>query len=838
MAAVLPPLSVQEVKTMCFLRRLFLMLVLIAGTAWSQRRVSLIVDTSGSMKENDPQRYAAQIAKILGDLVGDGDLVQVVRMPAQKDAGRIIGPGSLRDILRGVRLKFEEYCDADPNPALAVRLRGADRASFKSALDSILVNDTGTFFAQPVHTAIDFLGTSSATPRMLLFLADSGGFDTNCASDLTSDLGKFRTTGAYVGLINLGASAGTFKGNPSFDSIAAAPTSEELVRAVAQSYQRFLGGKKVQTGRANSSISVTIDPYVKEAFVVVAAEGAVQVLGASGGTASSIDENYRGGGTTRDLRGFNRDYRIVRLVNPSAGQWTISAPGVEAGGWMLIQDYSIALRALPVQPVAAGATAKLQFEAYDQRNGQRIADPAALANMRVDVSMDGSQVNAVNNGDGTFSAAHRFTKTGKHVVQAHVTSGVIDRSAPVVVEVADGGWKTVPQISPRAETGSPVTLKVKMEPVGVPTDPPQKVIAEVSGQKIELAPSGDNTFSGTWTPSNSGKQNIKFTPVGGFNTQAATGLIEIEQKRMAVAPSAPAPPRVSAASDPGPATPQPPAPPSLAAPPDFRLGNPSPIQMDKLKSGSEANAQVVFDDSKIPQETSIEVTTTLNRKGAVLEIQTPEGWKRLGSSPVLLKASANQAAAWPVRLKVAACPQACQPSEQHEIVFATTKASGAVDRAVTPLRVEVTPDPWLQCNWRILAGLGGAVFAGFIAYGFVWPARFGGRLGMQLSPEIDLSEGFYYPLRTQPGAGSSFYRHARVFLHPDFRITGKKPGGSFVKLRAGRKRVYIQPVPGQTVWRQKMDGEWERLSAEESVARENTIYRNDQESVFFDLRLR
>src|SRR5690242_8237023 len=44
-------------------------LLLSSGVALGAKRIAVIVDTSGSMQQNDPPRYADQLAKILGDLV-------------------------------------------------------------------------------------------------------------------------------------------------------------------------------------------------------------------------------------------------------------------------------------------------------------------------------------------------------------------------------------------------------------------------------------------------------------------------------------------------------------------------------------------------------------------------------------------------------------------------------------------------------------------------------------------------------------------------------------------------------------------------------------------------
>src|ERR1051326_3118211 len=142
---------------------------------------------------------------------------------------------------------------------------------------------------------------------------------------------------------------------------------------------------------------------------------------------------------------------------------------------------------------------------------------------------------------------------------------------------------------------------------------------------------------------------------------------------------------------------------------------------------------------------------------------------------------------------------------------AVLNIGGMSDVLHVPIHVEVQPDPWLGCNWLYMAMLGVVVVLGFISYGFYSPFRFPRRVGVQLSPETDLAEGFFYALRGQPGARSGFYRNARLFITDDYRISGKN-SGAFAKLRAGsNNKVYIAPCSGRVVWRQRIDGEWERL---------------------------
>jgi hypothetical protein len=49
--------------------------------------------------------------------------------------------------------------------------------------------------------------------------------------------------------------------------------------------------------------------------------------------------------------------------------------------------------------------------------------------------------------------------------------------------------------------------------------------------------------------------------------------------------------------------------------------------------------------------------------------------------------------------------------------------------------------------------------------------------------------------------------------------------------------MYIAACNGRSVWRQRIDGEWERLPDTETVAPVGTPFRNDHGSVFLDVRL-
>jgi hypothetical protein len=696
-----------------------------------------------------------------------------------------------------------------------------------------VVDDTGTYFAIPLATADAFLGNSGR--RMLLIVGDSGGFETNCASHDDARLQRMRDSGVFVGLVNLGTTSAAFHGSQAFDRTMAAPNAQALIGAVATIYQQFLGSKKVQTGAMRGAIRVRVDPYVSEAFLVVAADGAIASLEAASGNpgAGALDNNFRGGGSTRGLDGQTRNYRIVKLTNPNPGDWEFDGTAAN-GGWMLIQQSAITLRAVAGQQIAADAVSRVDLEAIDERTGKRITDPGVLAGLKVSAGVDGQSVALRNNNDGTFSFDHRFANTGQQTVMARLSNDVFDRDVSIAVTTISGGWQLTSLTPATAITGQPITLKVKLDPIGRGAAEPNRIVAHLSsGDTIELRKQGDGTFSADWNPSKEGAQTIRFEGVGGQNVAPIEVAMNVAARGTA---SNPVNPNASATT-PSPVAPAVPTPPPPPPPKALSFRDVSGMQLNFGRHKSRDTASGTLQISGIPADgqTELLLDTDLPSRGIHLEIQGSNGWIELGSSPTVVKVTDPN---WALRLRVGSCPAACKAGDQYHLNASLRNAGGMSDVLHIPLQVEVQPDPWLTCNWPYLAALGAALILGFISYGFYSPWRFPRRVGLQLSPEIDLGEGFFYALRGQPGARAGFYRNARLFISDDFRISGKN-NGAFAKLRAAsHNKVYITPCGGREVWRQRIDGEWERLPDTETVAPVGAPFRNDNGTVFFDVRVR
>ena len=668
-------------------------------------------------------------------------------------------------------------------------------------------------FAGSIHTALQLLTLDPAHQRLLLFIADSGGLSNECDASLTRELQRFRATGGMVAAVNIGPSTGGFGGNPAFNFTRAANNSQELVEAVAEVYQRFLGSREAKTGRlSGGALEVEIGPYVKDAFLVVAVDGEIGALqpDAANPSAKSADWNLRGGGQTVGLDGRTRSYRIARLTHPQGGRWRFRA-GSAAGGWMLLEESAISIR--PLESVTAGPQTLVAFEVFDERTGERIVGgkhPPLQAEVEIHgrktVLRDDGTGGDKAAGDGILSATVAIPSVGRQAVSAVLRGGDLERTVALSLDVREPGWKLEPLTPLRAEVGDPLLLEVRARSEAGGADKPDVLIVRLpGGAVIELRDDGsggdrtanDGVYSASWTPAGGGELTMRIEPPAGVRGEPVERKVEILGK-LSVS------------------------------------GSPPAIRLGPLGSGEEAAGRLDLSSVAAQGEVALKVDTDLVLAGAEFLIETDSGWERLSDGPILrLRPEGRRQ--FGLRLAVAACPTACSADQPREIVLRAPRADGSVTEIRAPLHVEVVGDPFLTCYWQWIAAALSALTGAVIAYGYIAPSRFGSRDGVQISQEADLNEGYFYPFRAQPGSGAGFYRDARLYLSSDYRVSGKR-SNALVRLRADRGRVKIEPAAGQLIWRETIDGEWEELPAEETQARTGVVYRNHEKTLYFELR--
>ena len=622
-----------------------------------------------------------------------------------------------------------------------------------------------------------------------------------------------------IAAINMGG-LGAFDRNPAFTFTKGAMNAEELVGAVAEVYQHFIGGKQPQTGRVQDAIEVDIAPLARLAFLVVAADGAMAGVEALAGNpaAERVNLDHLGGGHTVGLDGRRRDYRIVRLQRPEVGRWRFNVPGLtDPAGWMLLQDSALGLRLLSPPKLAQGIAAPLQVELYDQDSGKRVADTSRWPGLEPSLSVEGQTFTFRDNGqdgdrlagDGILTAPVQLNQLGRHRGSLRLQTATLDRSADIELQVDRIGWLLEAHVPVKAEVGSPLTVAVQVRADPAAVSPvPLRVVEVVNPDGETLASlrddgqlgdkqAGDGVFGGVFTPLKTGDYLLSFMPQGGSGGLPASATVKIVG--------------------------------GVKFPP------PVPLQLGRTGSHGELHSRLDLSAAAVKGEFPIVLSSDYAAAGSVLEIDLGNGWIALDSRPRSLLLEQNGPRSWPVRVLTGDCPSGVDSAKSFTLQLQGMDADDRPVNYSAPLLLEIVADPWLHCWWPLLAAISGTLLTGILVYGFWSPSRFPHRMGVVLSPEEDLAEGFLHPVRAQRGTGSGFYRDARVHIRADFRLSGSGKG-SIACLRAGGRRVFIHPAGGAQLCRQNLDGEWEPLAPEETPVHFGVVYKDAMGSLFFAVR--
>ncbi|WP_198328280.1 VWA domain-containing protein [Methylovulum psychrotolerans] len=758
--------------------------------------MSIIVDTSGSMRDSDKSRYTLQLSQILADLLDTDDSLTVIHLP----------PG-------------QNDCNDRANPSLAMQFNSAYRSSFQAKLDKALYYSTDNNFAAPVHTAQADLEQHKTKARLLLFVADSGGLGKNCDAKLTQDLQALRNQGVTIAAVNIGG-LGAFDANPAFTFTTGARDSNDLVKSVAEVYQKFIGAKHVQTGSTNNAIEFELESQVKNAYLVIVADGRLNALTALDGNpqAGQVDLNYKGGGHAIGLDGLQRDYRIVRMHRPQSGHWRFQVPDLKkTAGWMLLQDSALALRLTSAANAAQDITTPLEAELYDQETGKGVYSPRPPAGFQASVEIEGRTVMLHDDGqdgdrkagDGVFTASTRFSQVGTQQIRLNLQSSLLDRHSEATVQVEAVDWGLQASVPEHVEVDNPVNLTVKIQP-GVSSHspmPPQAIDVYIDGKaetslyddgKNGDTQAGDSLYAGTWTPHTIADYSLDFKAVAGGNALPTKASIKVIGS--------------------------------------IRFGLAIPVNFGRRSSNSQVQNHLdLGNDTLVKGEYPLTLSSNYSASGSVVEIDLGQGWVPLDARPQPFVLGSGALHSWPLRLRVGDCPASVTANDHFSIEFSGTDANGQPVRHSVPLRLEIAADWWLHCWWPVLATAVAGLLGAIVIYGFWSPSRFSPKLGVFLSPEEDINEGFFHPIYAQRGTGNGFYRDARVYIRQDFRLSGNAKG-ELARLRADGKQVFIRPAPGAVVYRQNFDGEWEVMPANETAVNFGVIYKDSLGALFFQLR--
>jgi len=762
----------------------------------TERQVAVVLDTSTSMRDavNDRARLAIQAIKILADLLGPTDDLTLAWMPDSP------------------------ACVLQPDPGRRLTRTAGDPAAFKQAVDERALYGGPTNFIVPLLTLKEALDAAPTKERLLIVISDAGR-DT-CRAESGRVLQDLRAAGVHTAVVSLGE-----RGRPvhnEYEIRTAAQTPSELLAAIGEIYQRFLGAKAPDSGRlspGSTRIAAAVAPFVDEAFLLVAAEGPVGAIlaGADNPGAEAVEPDYRAG-ETRGLDDLTRGYRILRLRRPAAGTWHFEVTGLTGeAGWYLIQDFSVSLRVATPARAAQGEDTLVTAELIDDRTGQRIQDPSQIPGLAVTALVEGQEIGFRDDGqegdqaagDGLLSARVRLMRTGPAGFPVRLASRYIQDERQQQTQVAPATWALAVETPPQTRVGDPTLVAVRLKALGARNAlrPPELVNATLAeGLTLALRDdgrdgdrtAGDGLYARTWTPERVAVLLVGYRAVGGGEAADAQGPLEVKG--------------------------------SIA------FGPPGVLDYGRLTGRSQGEATLDLGFVRARGRFDLKLTTDFAHAGARLEIDLGDGFKRLTGRPLVLAFEGGGRQGYPVRLRVGNCPAAVGPGVAGALVVEAQDSGGQTLSAAVPIRVEIVRDHWLRCWWPVIAAVLLALLGAFILYGILRPARFPRPLAVILSPEADMDEGYPFNIRSQKGAGSGFYRDARIHITGDFQLR-RAAGGALARLRADRLGVFIQALPGAAVLYQDADNQWEPVSSEqEQRVRFSTLYKNAAGSLYFEFR--
>lgn len=375
----------------CMIRAFFIALLLSlvwASPAFAQvharapMHVELVLDTSGSMEDNDRERLSALAGMVFADLAAPNDFLGIQSLqrpnPTLEPLTRV-GPerDALRRASRTIQFKGATFCE--PPLEVAARELRAERERDAAARQFVI------FFSDGLcEDAVEDASTGLRDDGVTIF--SIGLFDDETLSGDDKDheaslkLMKSITGGEYFRV----------------------ESARELPNTFARVLGRIVGSEARPVPMSVGETRIDVDPYVLDAMLVVTHESsAVRAtrLVDPGGKAldipiKSVPYTSEGSSYFVSAAGVGKQhYTVLRLEDPTAGPWRLILDGAKGARAVLVQNYAL-VPVLELDPrrdlVQVGKPVRLRLR-LQESSGEWIDDPdfAGRVKAQIEVYADG-----------------------------------------------------------------------------------------------------------------------------------------------------------------------------------------------------------------------------------------------------------------------------------------------------------------------------------------------------------------------------------------------------------------------------------------------------------------
>lgn len=308
-----------------------LILCLWGNAAFAQEKglaLEVVLDSSGSMVDNDPNRLSIFAGMIFLDVLSDHTTVGI-------------------ETMRRGRYTLSDYQAA-----------GAARSTARKALSELRF-DGGTDCAGPLGLAAKKLSSDPNT-KALLFLSDGMcPIRPEQVEALDKAVSDLKAAGIQVFSVGLFDDAATANEDPERDlKLLASATNGEYFRAkkaadlpgiFATILARLVGSEATPLVVSESKIKADVDSYVLDASLILTSDRPIRVTRAVGPDAKSLalplgrapfetqDDHYYL--STQSVGSAH--YTVIRLQNPTAGEWEFLVDSAGQVNGLLIQNYGL-----------------------------------------------------------------------------------------------------------------------------------------------------------------------------------------------------------------------------------------------------------------------------------------------------------------------------------------------------------------------------------------------------------------------------------------------------------------------------------------------------------------
>ncbi len=611
------------------------------------------------------------------------------------------------------------------------------------------VLEVARFRYPPPSTAVDRDAVAAEISRLDQALNP----DQRGCSDPVKAIKAAKRAGAGLVSIQFGAGASPFHGLRSMDAKLKIGSSAELTAAVAKVTKRWFARPRLQQGAGNSRVELRIPEHTGELWLLISGDGDLSRLRASGSNpaAAAIDLDVAAGRTaSADGRGHIH-YRVIRVREPAAGTWRFEADGV-ALGWLYETKRAYDLRLVSGEQPFVERDNPILIEVLDPATGEALTDPDLIASVHLSARFANRDLALRDDGrepdqtaaDGRFSGTLHPLREGPQDLTASLTIDGFERERRFPLHVVGSSWGLQHDLPATHRRDTPLLMSVSLVQIGRYAPPvPESVLARFDGGEVGLRDdgsngdetAGDHIYSGLWTPRQIGPVSFDFIGRGEALLEAPIAEIEVVGW--------------------------------------VELQGPERIDFGALASREHSDAVLDLSASELHGSAELELTAVLEAGGLELALESDGELRSLSPDHPLRVVLNEDRQHWSLRLRAPRCPP-----ESSDRRIGELHIQGGGKTITVALEAATKPLPWYICLWPFLLAAALALLLAFVIWGFISPARFPRTLGIMLSPEEDLDEGFFLLVRSGKGTGSGFYRNARAYISTDFRISGKRGKGN------------------------------------------------------------